>query len=278
MDNTHEDKLNKLLMCDAVQKKINEIGMKKFSKNLKLFKNKYSTIDDKCTEEEKLCSFLRKNTEFVEILMTPKSFIEKMIHNTNIPYPLKSNNIKLQKSDIHGFGIFAIEDIKKGSVITYYPSHAITDNIIKKNGHKKYMFNDEPFKINCDYKQKINNYSIFGNPDKVENALLLGHMINDSSCVCIDSDNISDVEIKNSVCRYILESNNNCMIKLDEYIGIAYIITTKNIKKNEEIHVSYFPEYWLDKHNNVLNIYKKIIEEDEKFKLFILNNIHKFIC
>ena len=275
IDDINKNNINKLLMHSAVQKNINDIGIKQFLKNLKLFKNKYSTIKNKCTEEEYICLKLRKHIEFVEILMSPQTFIEKMIRNTNIPpYQLKTNKIKLQKSDVHGIGVFATDDIKKGSIITFYPSHAITNN---KNELNKYLFSKELFKINCEYKLKINNYSIFGNPDNTENTMLLGHMINDSSCICIDPNNISDIEIKNSVCRYVLESNNNCMIKYDEYIGIVYIITTKNIKKSEEIYISYLPEFWFSKYNNVSNMYRKIIEKDNKFKLFMLNNMHKFI-
>ena len=43
----------------------------------------------------------------------------------DIPIPLKYNTVEIRESAIHGKGLFAIDDIPKGVVITFYPAHAL---------------------------------------------------------------------------------------------------------------------------------------------------------
>lgn len=194
------------------------------------------------------------------------NLIKNLINFTKNPIQIKQY-IEVRKSQIHNNGVFAIKNIKKNKIITFYPAHAICDT---RRKYDKITYASNKFKINYKYQYPISDdYFIYGNPNDYSNYSLLGHMINDSSY--IDSIDISSTEIKNSVARYILSSNNNCRIKYDPDTDIVYILTIKPIKKDEEILMSYLPILWLKP--NQINIYKDLLENDKQFKNFQLKNI-----
>jgi hypothetical protein len=191
---------------------------------------------------------------------------------------LETDHIEVRKSKIHGNGLFATRQINKGCVITFYPIHCAIDlqRIIgDKIAH--YYTNDIQFNINDKYKLDISeNIAIFGNPEEINNKLLLGHIINDSTSFNIsdmdDSYSVDNImKLKNKVARYILSSTNNSMMKMNDDKSIVYVIATRDIKKDDEITMSYTPPYWLET-KRLLNIFEYIISNDNKFRQFIYDS------
>ncbi len=215
------------------------------------------------------------------------------------PYPLRHNSIIAKNSSLHGFGVFATDIIPKNTIVTFYPAHAIMiqDNDLKSQC-KIYYYDNMKFNHENDYKITFKKQiSLSANPDFKSNPLLIGHILNDSQCIMlgdliknklsnaepnseqpnseqpnykifIENNDISDIEkkVKNEVCKYMLQSNNNCKFVANDY-GFLYIKTTKEIKKDEELLVSYGPKYWL-RHSLHL-VYDKLYKNDEKFRQFI---------
>lgn len=120
--------------------------------------------------------------------------------------------IKIAESPLHGKGVFACENINKNEIITIYPFHEF-------DGHEKYI------SYLCDI-------VIAGNPNKIDNINLIGHMLNDNF----------DYELFKNKKEYV--ENNNCMFMGSDKLQVIFLITTKKIKKGDELTVSYSSEYW----------------------------------
>ena len=205
---------------------------------------------------------------------------DMLIQMTNTPYPLKYNNISTRKSEIHGNGVFATSDIEKNTIVTFYPAHCIIcDDEKDYIGRKKHIFqNEKIFEVDNNYMTNVNEkYSIIGDPQNVNNSLLLGHMINDSQSLKIDTEiNNETIEnIKNKISEYLLKSNNNCITIHNKESGVCYIKTTKNIKKDDELLMSYQFPYWFDKKQ--LMQLKNLTKNDVSFNLFIIKNTEELM-
>ena len=198
---------------------------------------------------------------------------DALIYMTDNPYPLKYNNIEIRKSEIHGNGVFATKDIEKNTIVTFYPAHCIKYNDEKDNiGRNKHIFPVKKFfEVDNNYTINVNEtYSIIGDPKNVNNPLLLGHMINDSQSLKIEINNETLENIKNKISEYLLKSNNNCMTVHNKESGICYIKTTKNIKKDEELLMSYQFPYWLSKKQLIQVV--NLMKNDMNFNLFLIEN------
>jgi len=209
--------------------------------------------------------------------------INRLLGSTQKPYALKNCNIKVGKSNVHGNGVFATEDISKDTVITFFPIHCLIDKSDSNPAGEvpsyyatKNVFDvnteENIFEINLSYKMDISNeYCAFGDPNKTSDPELLGHIINDSTSF---KTNKSDAKsIKNEVCRYILSSNNNSVMTIYDEYGLFYVKATKDIKKGDEILMSYSMKYWFDQAQH--NTFIEMCKTDENFKVFIANNMHK---
>ena len=203
-------------------------------------------------------------------------------------------NIKIDKSTIHGKGVFATRDIKKGCLITQYPNHYEYD---RKDG--KFLFSDADMmeimlnieelpdvvknKINFEIRDEsdfnkgmliiftdiFRKYSmgeLLGNPFKYDDLKYVGHMINDSCLIDIDKPITNK-----TVMRYSINSlmNQNCILT---DIGI---IATRDINIGEELLTFYGFNYWLnvegDKEFDI--DYKVLKEYEEKRKLQIAKSL-----
>jgi SET domain-containing protein len=204
---------------------------------------------DKKTVEYKIYEFcnLAFKIKTLQGIKIKDIIIESLITMTTLPYPFESN-IEIRKSNIHGNGVFATENIKKDSIITFYPAHLIKDNEFQneQGAYRTFFTNNKVFEPNDDYKLNITQkYSIYGDKNKISNKRLLGHMINDSNRFNVTSNDI--IEIKNEVSSYLLKSQtlNNCKLyHIDKY-EIPYIKAIKDIKKGDELLMAYDPIYWL---------------------------------
>jgi hypothetical protein len=226
-----------------------------------------------------------------------------LIANIGIDYTYDQDmdtmvKIKIDKSTIHGKGVFATSDIKKGSLITQYPNHYEYD---RKGG--KFMFSQtdmleimlttdgltyvvdllKKHKINFEIRDEsefnkgalivftdiFNKYSmgeLLGNPFKYDNLKYVGHMINDSCLIDIDKPITDKI-----VMRYTINSlmNQNCILT---DIGI---IATRDINKGDELLTFYGFNYWLNVNGDrEFDIdYKVLKAYEEKRKLQIAKSL-----
>lgn len=203
---------------------------------------------------------------------------ELFIENTEIPYELIDDNVEVRDSGVLGKGVFACDDIEKGKVVTYYPAHCLMLDEIKTKNNKEYnsLFSHDNFELDENYKIKVNNkYSIYGNKNNISNNLLLGHIINDSINIVINEKNNIEEELKTKIMDYMKNSKNNCTIMMNERLGICYIKTTKDIKKDEELFMSYQLNYWITKEQN--EILLELLKKDVNFNLELRGTIDVMI-
>ena len=180
-------------------------------------------------------------------------FKDYLYNSANNSIELNSKDIiYINKSNIHGIGLFAKKDINKDELITIYPAHII-EIVLQPKVFRLTSINEyrHPYKILNwkDYAIKYDNKSyIIGNPKLKENTNFAGHLCNDGYKHNFISKNKKN---KNKYNKKIIELNNASFRELrnPNFIGIG-IISNKNIKKDEEILVSYGFDYWLKR--NVL--------------------------
>ena len=185
-------------------------------------------------------------------LSSHRNLLDKLMYNClDNPIQLKHNNIEIRKSCIHGNGVFATSDIPTGSIITFYPVHGffISGNlcIIKQSS----FFTEYDWSV---YQHEIdNNLSIIGDPTQIENKLLLGHMFNDAIGNTFTS--LTEEGITNGINEYYEQLyKNNCFVRINNQFGVVYIITSKDVKQDEELTISYQPTYWIGRYKNHVQI------------------------
>lgn len=155
--------------------------------------------------------------------------------NKDCLFYIKDSNI------CNGLGIFAKKDIKKDEYITWY--YGYTSNDFKISSKNKYKIG---------YKSKRNKKIILVGVKDINKLIFKGaaQLANDAICYDISK-----------------KTNNSIFIQIGEYM---FLKSTRYIKKNEEILVSYGIDYW----NNEINVFKN--EYNMKFK-FIINIINYLI-
>lgn len=165
----------------------------------------------------------------------------------------------VKKSKIHGNGVFAKCDIPEGTVITLMPAQ-----IVKEKETKAYWFhpfiNKKFLKILKKTDIIVNDYSlecgivdICGNPYDFENSAYMGHLINDGIGPFKDlptDEVLRQIQILQIYSVANIDKKNNTQFLVWENFPGAFIKSTKNIKKDEELLVSYGKGYWLDKYIN----------------------------
>lgn len=167
---------------------------------------------------------------------------------TQIPAPL--DKVHIGKSHVHGKGVFAHENIEQGELITFYPGDFVIFSpygdecnivMMSNKAEEKYknISNMNDIKKHMDYRYKFNInicYSIVGDPSIEHHSSYLGHMINDP---------VKYIPSKMSEFEYVCESTEktNCFTVSigDLHLGI---VALKNIKKGDELFMSYTPTYW----------------------------------
>jgi SET domain-containing protein len=170
-----------------------------------------------------------------------------------MPEPLRNKMfsfyefVELKQSVIHGQGLFAKQNIKKGSVITIYPCDTLVNEKtgLCMSGSK----NQELYiKYSSNYKLCCGDYSIIGFPDK---KIFHGHFINDA-CPCVDEilqELLKEVNYKSfnkSNIKFMLKSLDRINCKVEYNKSVAYIVASRDICPGEEILMSYGLAYWTD--------------------------------
>ena len=171
---------------------------------------------------------------------TREEILELFLKNQkymNEEYKEENLTIKKSKLKFGGEGLFTNEFIKKDSVICHYPLDIIFEidkpNIYYENGEKvKNEYSEEIKKeINFgDYKLFIYPIMIIGLKGRKKNEIFCGGFLNDRGY---------------HPKKIYKESLNNC-----RFDGTS-IVAVRNIKKNEELYLTYGKSYWYEKKDNI---------------------------
>lgn len=209
-----------------------------------------------------------------------KNKINKIINLNNMFKKISFNDyVYVKKSPIHGNGVFAKCNIKKNSIITLYP----VDYICYKNnfGEKKVHYITEKMTDSIDDKKYMiginDEIEIYGNKNNTSDNSRIGHIINDSTSFIIDNENIDDITLKNIICKYILNSNNNALLKSNNDKTMYYVIAIKDINEGDEILMSYTPKFWIN-NDKLYKRFKSLLINDMKFSQFFLKIGIQKIC
>jgi hypothetical protein len=177
------------------------------------------------------------------------------IFTTQFPFGLKK--VQLQSNSVHGRGVFAIKQIKKGEIITCYPADILKTMVIDKfdkevlvtmystrisnisemSEEKGWDFFAEcffPYAVG----NKDENVQICGHPKFNDDSNYLGHFINDRF-FCDFLKITPEIYLKLSLAR-----KNSEFLFLDRHM---VVIATQDIDVGSEIFLTYGSNYW--KHN-----------------------------
>lgn len=171
----------------------------------------------------------------------------------------------VDNSSIQGKGVFANCDIAKNSLITLMPNHIMWFNhnfwyhpIYYKDKIKKKDFYDKKKKIFGIYSINCYNVEICGDPKFKNDTAYMGHLINDGigpfhQLIKHDKEKRNRQIQKIYSDEKVQAKTNVDFICWKNYPGI-YVKSNKNIKKGEELLVSYGKNYWYDQYKRKHNI------------------------
>lgn len=160
------------------------------------------------------------------------------------------DKVYVKNSPIHGKGVFASKDIKKGTIITFYFPYFI-EIVHNKNNKESYVI--IPILSRRKFDEKTNNLldalrqgtikvaenmMLIGDDEFYSDSRFLGHMVNDP---CDFSERKPTYE------EYDLEVSfkaNASVIPYDGDRRFTYLVSTKDIEKDEEILVPYGCSFW----------------------------------
>jgi hypothetical protein len=159
--------------------------------------------------------------------------------------------IDQSKVDVNGIGIFASRNIPSGEIVTFYPSHYAVFNTGMKDWriimtspwieNKQLVYSDD-YRLSYAFDVE-KEYSIVGHPDLIQYPNFIGHIVNDGARGHFTYHNHQDEYFYNIVS---LEKRN---VKFQTFTSSNFIlvgiVSTKDIKKDEELLVSYGYEYWM---------------------------------
>jgi hypothetical protein len=197
-------------------------------------------------------------------LNNKKYIIDKLkLDNLSFILPFELNKVELKKSNIHGYGVFAKQQILKNELITFYPGDFVeyypnADGAI--NNHITTVYRSERYENqfgnnihsdiskkyrNNDYRYDINeHYSIIGCSYFKDDSNYLGHFINDGA-------KTNSTEKSNKIYIKISSIKNNCNFYSLKDLHIA-IIAIKDIEIGEELFIRYGIGYWNSYNKNTI--------------------------
>jgi hypothetical protein len=156
--------------------------------------------------------------------------------------------VYISDSKIHGRGIFAQYDIPKDSIVTFYPRHAIRINDVITIDSQ--LTNDYNAYINSnafdDYEMLLrNNESIIGFPTITKDTKFIGHMINDPIGNTFYSPKRSIIIRCINEYHKRMINDSNCACQTNYETNETYIVTRRDIIKDDELLMPYGAKYWL---------------------------------
>jgi hypothetical protein len=167
------------------------------------------------------------------------------IYRMNYDY---CGKVYISQSNIHGRGVFAQCDIPENSIVTFYPRHAIRNGDVITINHGLTDDYNTYIESNTfdDYEMLLQkNESIIGFPTIVNDMKFVGHMLNDPIGNIFCSPKRSVILKCISEYNQRIVSDSNCACQTNYETNHTYIVTRKNIKKNDELLLPYGAKYWL---------------------------------
>lgn len=176
------------------------------------------------------------------------------------PMPLAKCYAEVRNSPVHGRGLFLKKDVTRiGIVITFYPSHIITKgslvdysavNDLSESQVNHYL---NEYKLSIDSPSSTQNeslVSITGDPRKIKDNRLLGHMANDGGYNIFEGipvERLKDVNVCITLITDYYETVKkrvNCCLLFNTTHSVGLLLSTRSIKKDCEIFVMYGAVYW----------------------------------
>jgi hypothetical protein len=211
--------------------------------------------------------------------LSPDALVQETLLSSRLP--LKLNRTRVADSNLPdaGRGLFATQDIAKGELITCYPGDAllceykedITDEeelfqddeseVILWGDHvdsNDIVEDDEVFDGTDDtsaplvsYAATVNDvYSVMGMPSLDNDPAYYGHFANDGGGHIALEGVDEAMGVEEMLALYVeksVEVANARHVPLGGYDGLHLgTVAIKDIKKGDEILVTYGPEYWMD--------------------------------
>jgi SET domain-containing protein len=163
------------------------------------------------------------------------------------------SKVEVKPSSVHGRGVFATRNIKKGELITFYPADVVVFGskdacVTRAYIPSKRSENDAFFKTQWQdqtYCVSLEGlYSIHGNPNPIyeSNHDYLGHFINDGAKPTPDPKSFQIYETV-SVLKM------NCVFAQIRDLHVAIVAHT-DILKDQELFIHYGLHYWKSKFDN----------------------------
>lgn len=163
------------------------------------------------------------------------------------------NTCYVKKSPIHGNGVFATRNLKKGDIVTFFfpyfletvvksQNHDILDNpeegvsilpIVSRRTLNSYNIAQMRNCENC----VMENVYLMGDQLETSDPRFLGHMVNDA---CTFFSGITELEYDEQISQRV----NSCIVKNVHEPRLLYVIACKDIAKDEEILTYYTWAYW----------------------------------
>ncbi len=137
---------------------------------------------------------------------------------------------EVRKSNIHGNGVFATKDIKKGEIICFYDGVIITKEEYQET--KSLNIVDTGTIIVKGYEKEYNPIGV-------------GQFINDYAKIDLTGDREN---MLNQICDYY--DNDKTNVSFNTVEGKILIVSKEDIKKDEEILCLYNHSYWIGNHED----------------------------
>jgi len=179
----------------------------------------------------------------------------------------------------YGNGVFATRDIKKGEVVTLYPSHGYFSAPDKKGGRNGVDGTGGGY----DSAYCVTHFptnTIHQGDKKMADPLFLGHIVND---FCPFAEEFKDKNRHGeTMMKYFLYGITYQNVEYD--MGEKYFVSikaSKDIKAGEELLAAYSPTYWANKDTagvtETVNAYiKSVSKTDPKKALFLATKFKEY--
>lgn len=165
---------------------------------------------------------------------------------------IEIDKITIKNSPIHGKGVFAIKDIKEGSLITFYFPYFLEyvhpDVLNEKNEGYVIVPISSRRKITnnngeLDYLRKgtiriSDHFMLVGDDQYISDYRICGHMINDPCD--FSKGKVTEDEYE----KQIISKANGSVVSYEKDRRFIYVAATRDIKEGEEILVPYSARYW----------------------------------
>lgn len=206
-------------------------------------------------------------TDNLKDILTPFDRLISLVPKDKIPYtmlgltelPCMYDAPCEVRPSTYGRGVFATRDIKIGDLITLYPAHGVSFD--RRKSFSTYIGD-----IEYDYKYTVehdeNEMSFVGDKDKFT-PLFMGHLLNDNYPTVED---FKDKEkLGATVMKYLLHSMTLSNCKFKDGKNFVIIQAIKDIKKDEELLVSYGMGYWGDDENKKADELSQTVDAFKKY-------------